>query len=170
MRMWPLGAMPNGEALPSPMRGAEGSEPGETRGPRTAGLTILIAEDDKVVQAIVERMLGTAGYEVVTVDDGGAALEVIEERGHEIDLFLADVVLPKISGAEVAAFAVEHFQEMAVLFISGYPQDESQTGRSRFPNSWFLAKPFTPEELLMTVRVLVDARGEENPFGPGEGA
>lgn len=130
---------------------------GSTSPKQVAAPTILIAEDDKVVQAIVERMLTGAGYRVVTADDGGEALEVLEERGNEIDLFLADVVLPKIPGHEVAAFAVEHFRKMAVLFMSGYPQDERLTGRLRFPNSWFLAKPFTPEELLMTVRALVDA-------------
>jgi two-component system, cell cycle sensor histidine kinase and response regulator CckA len=131
--------------------------------------TILIAEDDKVVRAMVERMLARAGYHVVTADDGGEALEMIEERGNEIDLFLADVVLPKIPGHEVASFAVEHFRKMAVLFISGYPQDEKLTGRPRFPNSWFLAKPFTPEELLMTVRALVDTPPEGQSFGAEDG-
>ena len=129
--------------------------------------TILLAEDDKVVQAIVERMLAGAGYRVFTADDGGAALEVIEERGNEIDLFLADVVLPKIPGHEVARFAVDHFQKMAVLFISGYPQEKSLTGRARFPNSRFLAKPFTPEELLTAIRSLVKSPTEGPPFETG---
>jgi two-component system cell cycle sensor histidine kinase/response regulator CckA len=111
-------------------------------------------------------MLSRAGYRVVTADDGGEALEVIEERGNEIDLFLADVVLPKIPGHKVAAFAVEHFRTMAVLFISGYPQNDKLTGRSRFPNSSFLAKPFTAEELLMTVRALVDAPLARPPLEP----
>ncbi len=161
-----MGRMPEGELAPPPGPGEDWVDSRSTLANPAAPPTILLAEDDQVVQAIVERMLAGEGYRVVTADDGGEALEVIEERGNEIDLFLADVVLPKIPGHAVAAFALEHFRKMAVLFISGYPQDKNLTGKCRFPNSSFLAKPFTPEELLMTVRALVDPPPEGQPLGP----
>ena len=119
--------------------------------------TILLVEDEKAVRLAAERILEQAGYEVLTAEGGAQALEVAEQHPGTIDLLVTDVIMPKMSGLELAAEIVRFQPEVCTLFMSGYlddslPHHELLTGRT-----CFLPKPFSPADLVAKVRAALDS-------------
>ena len=146
---------------------ASGAEPrpassGDGQRPRARGEHILVVEDEPGVRKITERILRGAGYEVTGTDRGAEALEMCGEGAQAIDLLLTDVVMPEVLGTELVVAARASRPELRVLFMSGYSHEvlapEALAGQS---DSSFIEKPFSSEELLRTVRQLLDA-------GPGD--
>jgi CheY-like chemotaxis protein len=118
--------------------------------------TILLAEDNAEVRAMLARVLREAGYRVIESADGEDALERFREQGGGIDLLLFDVIMPNRSGKE-AYDAIRALQpEVKVLFISGYAGD--LLGKSGISDQEFnfLAKPVHPREVLAKVRGVLD--------------
>jgi two-component system, cell cycle sensor histidine kinase and response regulator CckA len=105
---------------------------------------VLVVEDEDVVRTLLERMLTTLRYEVEPVSNGKEALQLIR-GGAGFDLLLTDMVLPGISGLELAAEVAELAPATKILFMSGYPDDGTGS-----PN--YLTKPFTADELAERVR------------------
>jgi PAS domain S-box-containing protein len=125
---------------------------------RPGGETILVVEDDANVASVVSGILRGRGYAVLEACDGAAAIALLERPGVEgVDLLLTDVVMPRMSGAVLAARLRERRPELKVLCMSGYESDGA--GRGSFE---VLRKPFSPEELAERVRDVLDrpARGE----------
>jgi PAS domain S-box-containing protein len=116
--------------------------------------TVLIAEDEQVVRQLVAEMLAGFGYSVIATANGAEALEQLDEHSGEIDLLLTDVVMPGMSGRDLAAIVRERCPDTRVIFMSGYTDDAAgvlQPGRE------LLEKPFTATSLGTIVRAALDA-------------
>jgi CheY-like chemotaxis protein len=113
--------------------------------------TILVAEDESVVRELVTEILAASGYRVIAAHDGQDALERFRARTEDIDLVLSDVVMPRVSGGELARRVAQERPGVPVLFMSGYTGDELAKHGMR-DGSRLLEKPFTPEALLDAVR------------------
>jgi two-component system cell cycle sensor histidine kinase/response regulator CckA len=119
--------------------------------------TILIAEDETAVRALLREVLGRAGYRLLEADSGPQALEVAAAHDGPIHLLLADVVMPVMSGSELAEWLAPTRPDLRVLLVSGYAQGQSADEARRTSGFAFLRKPFTPAELLGRIRHLLDA-------------
>jgi two-component system, cell cycle sensor histidine kinase and response regulator CckA len=119
--------------------------------PRGRGETVLVVEDADAVRVLTGRLLYAAGYQVVSVESGAVALERLDAA----DVLVTDVVMPGMSGVELAVAARERRPELPVVFVSGYTGD-TPLGASDDPATAFLAKPFEADELLKAVRATLD--------------
>jgi two-component system, cell cycle sensor histidine kinase and response regulator CckA len=115
--------------------------------------TILLAEDEALLRELQETILRQAGYTVVSAPTPEELRALItNQNNHGFDLLLTDVVMPGISGQEVAALAKSRWPHIRVIFMSGYSdQDLEDLDR----DAAFLQKPFTPAELMAKVRELI---------------
>ncbi|MEM6730994.1 MAG: ATP-binding protein [Myxococcota bacterium] len=111
-----------------------------------AELRILLVEDDPAVRATTTRALVRGGYEVQSVECGASALRWIEEHGPP-DILLSDILLPGMSGIELAARLSDTHRAMQVLHISGFTGSAAER-----PVHPMLPKPFAPAELLAFLR------------------
>jgi PAS domain S-box-containing protein len=119
--------------------------------------TILLAEDDPQVRAIAARILSDRGYRVLPAADGLEALRTADAHSGPIALLATDVVMPGLGGRGLAETLRSRRPELAVLFLSGYPEGGVEPGAA------FLPKPFTPEQLAATVRQLLDREAVATP-------
>jgi CheY-like chemotaxis protein len=120
--------------------------------PRGRGETVLVVEDADAVRVLTGRLLYAAGYQVVSVESGAVALERLDGA----DAIVTDVVMPGMSGVELAVEARERRPGLPVVFVSGYTGDATMTS-SGDPLTAFLAKPYDGDELLKAVRATLDA-------------
>ena len=120
--------------------------------------TILVVEDDLAVQALTRRLLERQGYTVIVANDGAEALECVAAATDEIALVLTDVVMPAMSGGELAASLAVSHPELAVMFVSGYTDDVIVRRGLLDASATFLQKPFTATSLARAVRDALDAR------------
>jgi two-component system, cell cycle sensor histidine kinase and response regulator CckA len=129
----------------------------EQSSPVAGNETILLVEDDSSVRELVERVLRSRGYNVLSAQHGTAALSLASERDWPVDLVLTDMVMPAMSGRElVEALQVER-PRLRVLYMSGYTDDEVLRRGLHDPNTSFIQKPFTAENLATQVRKVLDA-------------
>jgi PAS domain S-box-containing protein len=119
--------------------------------------TILLAEDEQVVRDLVREILEGAGYTVLSAPDGREALRVSKAHGGDVDLMVTDVVMPGLSGRELAERLWLSRPEMKVLYISGYTDIAVFDPGVLDPGSAFLQKPFSSAELTQKVREVLDA-------------
>jgi PAS domain S-box-containing protein len=124
---------------------------------RHAGETILLVEDEAAVRDLVRQVLQAMGYVVLEAANGEQALKVSSAHSGPIHLLVADVVLPGVSGPEVAEQLASIRPEMQVIYMSGYAQDTIKHYGIPDKQRLFLQKPFTPATLLANVREALDA-------------
>ena len=117
---------------------------------------VLVVEDREVVRNLVRDVLMAAGFEVVAASGGEDALATFEHE-ERCDLLLTDVVMPGMSGPELASLARDRFAGLAVLYMSGYTDDVLDASALSEPSTAFLRKPFANGELVSKVRELLDA-------------
>jgi PAS domain S-box-containing protein len=134
------------------------SPPSDARDAQRSGTeTILLVEDEDAVRRLAKRALEMNGYRVLEASHGGEALRVCEKHAGTIDLLLTDVVMPQMSGAELAERVKPLRPDMQVLFMSGYTEDALGNHGVLAPETAFLYKPFTPDSLRRRVREVLDA-------------
>ncbi|HKB36008.1 MAG TPA: PAS domain S-box protein [Gemmataceae bacterium] len=124
--------------------------------------TVLLAEDEDGVRALTRRLLQGCGYVVLEAANGDEALRVAAAHPGQIDLLIADVVMPHLSGREVAERLQELFPRLGVLFLSGYADDDVVRHGILEDQVAFLQKPFTPAALAQKVRQVLDSRPSVN--------
>ena len=110
---------------------------------------ILLAEDEEAMRTYLARTLENAGYEVVAVDRGTAALPLLE-REH-FDLLLSDIVMPEMDGIELAQRCAEVSPETKVIFITGFAAVTLKASREA-PQAKVLSKPFHLRDLVLEVQ------------------
>jgi two-component system, cell cycle sensor histidine kinase and response regulator CckA len=108
---------------------------------------VLVADDDDAIRALIARILRGTGYTVLEARTSEEALAL----GEDLELLVADLVMPSTGGVELADAMRARVPGLHVLFTSGY----CRTGNSFGPDDPLLAKPFTAAELLLRVRQLV---------------
>ena len=119
--------------------------------------TVLLVEDEEQVRAIAQTILKRSGYRVVLAQSARDALRICEQGGEAIDLLLTDVVMPDMSGAELARRLAESRPGLRVLCMSGYTDDSVVRHGVIKSQLAFLQKPFTPESLSRKVREVLNA-------------
>jgi PAS domain S-box-containing protein len=136
---------------PEPADGAIPAVPGGAE-------TILLVEDEPGVRAVTARILHDLGYGVIEADAPAAALVVLADPGLHIDLLLTDVIMPGMSGLDLALRMAVGRPAVPVLFMSGYVPESDEGGGLLGPDSEVLPKPFGRAELAERVRSLLDRR------------
>ena len=114
--------------------------------------TVLVVEDHEAVRRLAADVLRAHGYKVLLAEHGQEAIALVEARGGGVDLLLTDVIMPRMSGREVATALQQRVPTLSVLFMSGYTQTAIVQNGALESGLQFLAKPFTPGELLTRVR------------------
>jgi CheY-like chemotaxis protein len=129
---------------PAPLERKRGSE------------TLLIVEDDANLRFLMQQLFQPCGFTLLFAPTGEEALRLADAHPGPIHLLIADVVLPRLSGPEVASRLKKDRPGLKVLFISGYSSD-AIARRGPFPADVpFLQKPFTPSAILRAVRDILD--------------
>jgi PAS domain S-box-containing protein len=132
--------------------------PGEDKAPFVApgSETILLVEDNEDVRLMVCEMLRSQGYNVIVAQDQMQAIFICSQKDRPIDLMLTDVVMPEMSGPQLATQIKSVRPLLPVLYMSGYTQDKFESyARSKEPFE-FIQKPLTPEALAAKVREVLD--------------
>jgi len=128
--------------------------------------TLLLVEDEDGVRELIHEWLAAHGYVVHSAEDGQHALEMSEGIA-QIDLLIADVVMPTMGGPALAKRLLHARPELKVIFVSGYADEAIGDRRMLEDGASFLQKPFTLEDLLKKVRgVLAARRFSRAPGGP----
>lgn len=120
--------------------------------------TILVVEDDDDVRAYSVESLRELNYHVLEAPDGPAALRLIDTYEGKIDLLFTDVVMPKMSGSELADAARSRLPHLRVLYTSGYTRNGIVHGGRLDPGVEIISKPFTYQALAQKIRDVLDAR------------
>ena len=118
--------------------------------------TVLLVEDEHTVRNLCSRILGGLGYQVTQARSGAEAVAAAADRADRIDLLLTDVVMPGMSGKELATRLVRHHPEMKVLFMSGYTDDAIVHHGVPDEGVSFIGKPYTPSALARKVREVLE--------------
>ena len=137
------------DAAPAGASGAQGARGAER---------ILLVEDDPDVRALTETVLERGGYEVIAARDGDEALRVFRDQGRPVHLLVSDVVMPKMSGRELAERLRALQADLKVLYVSGYTQEALGRHGVLEPGIVLLPKPFQPVAMLDKVREMLDTR------------
>ena len=117
--------------------------------------TILLVEDEEFVRRLAEEVLHSAGYALVTAGNAAQALKACRKYSEPVDLLLADVVMPGMSGHQLAAEFKHYYPSGEVLLMSGYPEQLALCSLSSSKQK-YLAKPFSVDLLLQRVREILD--------------
>ena len=126
----------------------------EQRGqPRTYGYgVILLVEDEAPVRTFASRALQLRGYKVIEAASAEEALDQLKDPNLQIDVFVTDIVMPERDGPSWVKEALEQRPNTRVVFVSGYAKDVLEKQQAAIPNSTFLPKPFSLDELTQTVQ------------------
>ena len=118
-------------------------------------IRILLAEDEEAMRTYLARALQNAGYEVVAVDRGTAALPLLAKQ--HFDLLLSDIVMPEMDGIELAQRCSEMSPQTKVMFITGFAAVTLKANQHA-PQAKVLSKPFHLKDLVMEVERLFGAQ------------
>jgi PAS domain S-box-containing protein len=123
--------------------------------PRGLGETVVLAEDEDQLRVLLGRVLAGSGYQVIAGRNGAEALEAARARGGRVDVLLTDVVMPRMTGTELAAALTGEQPGVKVLFMTGHTDDAGLLGRFAAGEAEVIQKPFTSEALLTHLRRLL---------------
>ena len=125
--------------------------------------TILLVEDDDQVRAVARGILLKNGYEVIEARNAGEALLHSEQHKSTIHLLLSDVVMPQMSGPELAKRLAKVRPDMKVLCMSGYTDDSIVRHGVLEAHIAYLQKPITPDTLATKVREVLEGARDGRP-------
>jgi len=113
---------------------------------------VLLVEDEAPVRAFASRALRMRGFTVLEAESAEEALEILDQSDLSVDIFVTDVIMPGMDGPSWVRKALEKRPGVKVVFVSGYAEDDFSENQARIPNSVFLPKPFSLNELTSTVQ------------------
>ncbi len=119
-------------------------------------VTVLVAEDERDVRAVVARVLRRAGHEVITTADGVEAIEAAHAHAEPIDVLVTDVVMARMGGPELARHLRGERPELGVVFMSGHVADDAPPPHDLSHGVVHLDKPFQPQDLVAAVNTLLE--------------
>ena len=125
--------------------------------------TILLAEDEPALRLLIRETLERSGYKVLEASDGNDAIKLSESYQQPIHLLISDVVMPQVSGRELAERVAAARPETKVLFISGYTDDTIIKHGVIDPKIAFLQKPFSPAAITNKVRSVLSKNAVSGP-------
>ncbi len=117
--------------------------------------TILLVDDNESVRAPIASLLEIKGYKVLQAESGSQALEMIQSRNCPVDLVITDVLMPRMSGLQLANHLKSIYPKIKVLYLSGYTQEAILDNGQIAAGSTFLSKPVPFEVLLAKIRELL---------------
>ena len=126
--------------------------------PPGTGATVLVAEDEEMIRALIADLLSAHGYEVIEAADAESALERARAWDGDIHLLISDVVMPQMSGIELAHRIWQTRPGLPVLLVSGYDEEALERAGGVPDEVDVLLKPFTPGDLLERVAGMVQER------------
>ena len=124
--------------------------------------TIPLVEDDEMVRKLVNEVLDNEGYRLLEAANGVAALSICAQYEEPIHLLLTDVVMPEMSGRELANRLAAVRPELKVLYMSGYTDDVIVHHGVLDEGTEFIQKPFTPDVLARKIREVLDRPGKRS--------
>ncbi len=145
---FPVGNEEPDDSIP-PDDGGENGEGGEE--------TILVIEDEEMLQDIVRNTLLPEGYTVIAASDGEAGLEIFHRQMKKIDLVVVDFGLPKLDGGQVVREILAAKPSARVIVVSGFLEAESQEELSKAGVRMFVQKPYSPRQMQSAVRTVLDS-------------
>ena len=142
--------------LPTTAEPADAPSVEETRSARrnrADQTVVLVAEDEPTILALTTRMLSSQGYTVLPAASGADALK-LARKTKRIDVLLTDVIMPGMTGSELAATLTRERPGLSIVFMSGYSNQILVAGSAR-RRTLYLPKPFKPQELLELLELAV---------------
>jgi two-component system cell cycle sensor histidine kinase/response regulator CckA len=133
------------EPAPASPAGVRPQSRGRSRG------RILVVDDEDGIRAIVARTLQAEGYEVLVAREGQEAMRELDEIGGAVDLVLADLVMPGMSGAQLGQELAGRYPSLPLVWMSGHPREFEFPREMPVKDQPFLMKPVAPDALLDTV-------------------
>jgi CheY-like chemotaxis protein len=126
--------------------------------PRSAAsrARILVVEDEDSVRTVVSRTLQADGYEVMGAREGNEALALLDEVGGVVDLIITDIVMPGMSGGQLAQELRQRYPDIPLMWMSGHPRETELHSDDVIEGQVFLHKPVAPEVLLRMVAEVLD--------------
>ncbi len=145
-------------ALPAIVTETPAPPPEESPQDNSGGETLLLVDDETALLQVSARMLSGAGYQVLTAEDAGEALRILEQHPGHVSALVTDVVMPGMNGRQLAKVAAMRQPDLSIVFVSGFAEaliDEA--GNNLEPGSTILAKPYDRDTLVSTVRGALNA-------------
>lgn len=128
--------------------------------PLGRGETILLVEDEYAILKLTKKMLIELGYTVLDATSPRKAIQLADQYSGKIDLIITDVVMPEMNGKELAENIKEHYEQIRVLYMSGYTSNAIANRGVLESNTSFLPKPFSISDIAKTVRKVLDEKKE----------
>jgi signal transduction histidine kinase/CheY-like chemotaxis protein len=122
----------------------------------SAGKTVLVVEDEEALRSMVERVLGRAGYTVLTAANGDEALRIFAQQQAAVHLVLTDVVMPGMNGKELADRLLQFRPEVRILYMTGYTDHAILRRGVLDPGTHLIRKPFDGAQLTQMVGVVLE--------------
>jgi CheY-like chemotaxis protein len=131
--------------------------------PGRGGETVLFAEDDDLVRALITRVLRGQGYRVLEASDGQSAIELFRAQSARVDVVLTDLMMPRRSGLELVNAVLAFQQGTPIVVMSGYTSDPAGASLLTELGIPVISKPTTPTTILLKLRQVLDAAQSRDP-------
>jgi CheY-like chemotaxis protein len=122
---------------------------------------VLIADDEEAMRALLARALAMDGHQVVTAEDGAAALEILSREKGAFDLLLTDIKMPVMDGIALALAAARDFPDLAILLMTGFADQRERAHNLSAIIHDVVTKPFSVADIRAAVANAIAARGGE---------
>ncbi|NOZ59486.1 MAG: response regulator [Euryarchaeota archaeon] len=126
---------------------------------------ILVADDETITLRALERVLKKEGHEVIVVEDGERALQVLGEE--DVDILITDIKLPGMDGIALLEWVKQHKPGVRVIMITGYSSIKGAVEAMKRGASDYIAKPFSLEEIAASVRAVLEEESHRISLPPG---
>ncbi|HMK74984.1 MAG TPA: response regulator [Thermodesulfobacteriota bacterium] len=130
-------------------------------------MRILVVDDDAIVIKSCRRILEAEGFEVTTVPSADEALQKIKTL--DFDILLMDVKMPKHDGIFLMREINKNWADIPIIVMSGYPTPETIADVYKLGAVQFISKPFRPDELMKTIREVIQKMSHKKSFPTGAG-